>query len=194
MSEEPLARSVKLVVRRGLDEGREILISAVGEAVTIAEVNRPPFTLNQHLDLIIGRGFKADIRLLDNTVSQRHCALRLSLPVLTIEDLGSGNGTKVNGQRVVSQPVDRPVALELGNTELEVIPVAQAAAGAAQMEAALQVTVRRTTPTALRSKPGEGAPDGAPASDPAASETLKDAAAPKPRRPLPPPRPPPRAP
>jgi hypothetical protein len=49
---------------------------------------------------VIGRGTEADIRLPDTGVSRKHVDVVLDGGVATVEDLGSTNGTLVNGRRV----------------------------------------------------------------------------------------------
>jgi diguanylate cyclase (GGDEF)-like protein len=51
-------------------------------------------------DLRIGRAPAADVRCNDPTVSREHAAVRRRGDALFIEDLGSRNGTVVNGQRI----------------------------------------------------------------------------------------------
>jgi two-component system, cell cycle response regulator len=51
--------------------------------------------------MVIGRGVGADLRLNDDGVSRFHCKLRQSGQGLTVEDLGSRNGTFCNGEPVV---------------------------------------------------------------------------------------------
>src|SRR5947209_5397294 len=50
----------------------------------------------------VGRGPDCSVRLPrdDLTVSRRHCLLEIDAPAATVRDLGSTNGTYVNGQRV----------------------------------------------------------------------------------------------
>jgi len=49
-------------------------------------------------DTIFGRGPEADVRVDDEQVSQRHLRLRVDGGVCTIFDLGSLNGTILNGR------------------------------------------------------------------------------------------------
>ncbi len=50
--------------------------------------------------LVVGRGLGADIPLGDPTISRRHASLERAGEQVTVRDLGSSNGTFVNGQRV----------------------------------------------------------------------------------------------
>lgn len=49
---------------------------------------------------LIGRGSDCDLRLFDPALSRHHCRLILRGDRVAIEDLGSRNGTLVNGQKV----------------------------------------------------------------------------------------------
>lgn len=49
---------------------------------------------------LIGRASECRPRLVGPTVSRRHCLLEFDPPFITIRDLGSLNGTYVNGQRI----------------------------------------------------------------------------------------------
>jgi len=49
---------------------------------------------------VIGRGEDCDLRLDHKSVSKRHCVLVKTDGLVLIRDLGSTNGTRVNGQRV----------------------------------------------------------------------------------------------
>jgi ABC-type multidrug transport system ATPase subunit/pSer/pThr/pTyr-binding forkhead associated (FHA) protein len=63
-------------------------------------------------DIVIGRDGTVSTVVLDHpTVSRRHVALRPAGDTLTVRDLGSSNGTYVNGERV-----QQPRALAVGDT------------------------------------------------------------------------------
>ena len=49
---------------------------------------------------ILGRSFDSDVRIDDLTVSRRHAKIERSDNAYFIEDLGSGNGTRVNGRPI----------------------------------------------------------------------------------------------
>ena len=50
--------------------------------------------------MIVGRHRSCDVVINDETVSGRHCQITESPDGYVIEDLGSSNGTFVNGKRV----------------------------------------------------------------------------------------------
>jgi pSer/pThr/pTyr-binding forkhead associated (FHA) protein len=54
-------------------------------------------------EFLIGRGGDCDLRLRVSAISRHHCLLRIRGGEATLTDLGSANGTFVNGQRVRSQ-------------------------------------------------------------------------------------------
>ncbi|HZT82201.1 MAG TPA: FHA domain-containing protein [Gemmataceae bacterium] len=60
------------------------------------------FPLTQ-AEFLIGRGTDCDLRLHGAEVSRHHCLLRLGAGEATLVDLGSSNGTYLNGRRVRSQ-------------------------------------------------------------------------------------------
>jgi pSer/pThr/pTyr-binding forkhead associated (FHA) protein len=54
-------------------------------------------------EFLIGRGPDCDLRLPVSSVSRHHCLLHVTQDSVSVTDLGSANGTFVNGQRVRSQ-------------------------------------------------------------------------------------------
>ncbi len=67
--------------------------------------------------LVIGEHPSADVVLKDPAVSRFHCEIILG-PVASVRDLGSKNGTVVNGVRVASAPLEDGAVLTVGNTKL----------------------------------------------------------------------------
>ena len=82
---------VRLKVIGGKNDGREIKISV------------PSF--------IIGRGEQAHLRPASDMVSRKHCAVNIKDGKVTVEDLGSRNGTFINGKAI-----DAPHTVEVGDT------------------------------------------------------------------------------
>ena len=59
----------------------------------------PPIDLVKDLTLF-GRGDDCDVRLDHKSVSKLHCVVVNTDGLLLVRDLGSTNGTRVNGQRI----------------------------------------------------------------------------------------------
>jgi pSer/pThr/pTyr-binding forkhead associated (FHA) protein len=54
-------------------------------------------------EFLIGRATDCNLRLRGPAISRHHCIIRLSADEATLVDLGSSNGSYINGKRVVSQ-------------------------------------------------------------------------------------------
>lgn len=67
---------------------------------------------------VIGRGTDTDIRVDNNSVSRRHCEITLSSPI-TIKDLGSTNGTWIQGERITEKTLHGDVDITLGDVVLQ---------------------------------------------------------------------------
>ncbi|MDP4014238.1 MAG: DUF3662 and FHA domain-containing protein [Candidatus Nanopelagicales bacterium] len=63
----------------------------------------------------IGRGTGADIQIDDTGVSRAHAEIILGLPVI-IRDLGSTNGTLVDGRSVAESPLHNGAHIQVGST------------------------------------------------------------------------------
>jgi transcriptional regulator with GAF, ATPase, and Fis domain len=63
--------------------------------------------LEAEADVVLGRSSEADVQLVDGKVSRLHCRFSLRGETLTVEDLGSHNGTYVGGLRLDSPRVLR---------------------------------------------------------------------------------------
>jgi hypothetical protein len=67
---------------------------------------------------VIGRGTEADIRLPDTGVSRKHVDIVLDQGTAIAEDLGSTNGTLVNGRRISRQPLSDGDVIRIGHSVL----------------------------------------------------------------------------
>ena len=69
-------------------------------------------------ETLVGRGGDCDIFLGDVTVSRHHAKLSVEDDALSIEDLGSTNGTYVNGSRADASDLDAGDELIVGKFHL----------------------------------------------------------------------------
>jgi len=90
-----------LIVRTGVDAGATLVLD--GRRVTA------------------GRGSGCDLIVRDTTVSREHAAFVLRGDVWWVLDLGSTNGTRVNGLRAAEHPVTPGDRIELGDVVVELV-------------------------------------------------------------------------
>ena len=110
-SEAALSSAFLLNVIEGPDNGQSFTLDA----------SQPTRTL-------IGQSPACEIRLSDREVSRRHAALELVGRRLRLTDLGSTNGTFVDGVAVVEALLRGDEIVRLGSTALRVEPVSSAPA------------------------------------------------------------------
>ena len=70
--------------------------------------------------VILGRGSDADIHLDDELVSRKHCKISFDGLHITVEDLGSTNGTYVDGNAITTTILGPDNRLQLGTMVLKV--------------------------------------------------------------------------
>jgi hypothetical protein len=78
---------------------------------------------NRRFDLrvgsnIIGRGTDSDLQLLDQGISRRHVDIQFDGHYATAYDLGSTNGTTVNGHEISSQVLRHGDVIRVGHTRI----------------------------------------------------------------------------
>ncbi len=94
-----LEKQLDLVVTHaGSKRGKAFLMVSTGEAAGTV------FPLT-HSSLLIGRSPEAEVRINEQAISHEHARLEMTGARCTIQDLGSTNGTYVNGQRIVQSVV-----------------------------------------------------------------------------------------
>jgi pSer/pThr/pTyr-binding forkhead associated (FHA) protein len=112
-------------------------------------------------DVTIGRGAGCTIVIDDPTISRVHVRLTVTEAGISVEDLGSRNGTLVNGERIASTTLRSGDRLTLGSRTLELIDasatvtrLAISADGVTMIEPSA-----RGRSTVMAAAPADGAPD-----------------------------------
>lgn len=70
--------------------------------------------------VLVGRGSQNDICIRDSKLSRHHCQFMISNGKCLVMDLGSTNGTFVDGEKVDSKEVDTGSMVTIGRTQLRV--------------------------------------------------------------------------
>lgn len=79
-------------------------------------------------EMIIGRDPSADISIPDNSISRKHAKVIREGNVVKIEDLGSSNGTAINGKKLESGNVAKLAKedlIKLGNSIVKYLPAGE---------------------------------------------------------------------
>jgi hypothetical protein len=78
-------------------------------------ISGTPYPLSRQVT-VLGRGTEADLRIDDPGVSRKHAQISISGDTAVVTDLGSTNGTLVDGQRVGQAALVDGTEIRLGNT------------------------------------------------------------------------------
>lgn len=78
-----------------------------------ADGKRRSFSITKEMNLI-GRREDCDLRIPLSDVSRKHCRMIVNGDTINVEDLGSSNGTYVNGDRVQKSDVSAGDTLQIG--------------------------------------------------------------------------------
>jgi len=103
----------------------------------------------------VGRAKDAGLRLADDATSRQHCRFTFDGAVVTVEDLGSTNGTKVGGVRITSPtPVPDGSEVRLGESVLRItVPEVVVAPPSADVRWADGVITVNRPPRVVRPSP-----------------------------------------
>lgn len=103
--------------------GQGMADTAVNSAQMFLEINdvRHPLT---PAGVVVGRGTNADLRIDDPGISRRHVEFKVQLgpegSLVSVLDLGSTNGTTVNGRRVKTAHLSDGSVVQIGGTRMVV--------------------------------------------------------------------------
>ena len=124
--------SIALSDDRGLSEGMvQIDSSTIKGSVTwtpVIDVNGKRYPLTKS-HTVIGRGSDADITVDDTGTSRRHVEILWDGARAQVRDLGSTNGSQLNGSPVKQAILEPDSVVTIGRTRIVFRVIAQAAAG-----------------------------------------------------------------
>ncbi len=83
-------------------------------------LNEGPSILLDKAILLIGRHPECDIQIDSRKVSRRHCCIAQVADYLVVRDLGSTNGIRINGVRVLEGKLKAGDELTIGNNRFQV--------------------------------------------------------------------------
>jgi hypothetical protein len=89
-------------------------------------------------ELVIGRSSELDLVLVEDMVSRKHAKVTLDAGGITIADLGSTNGTFVNGEKVRRKLLKEGDRVLIGTNILKLVAVSRPAGGPVDSKAAQQ--------------------------------------------------------
>ncbi len=113
--------SPTLIMSR-LDADNRILVPKCKLLAVSGPLKAQEFVVNSDT-FTIGSGRGNDLMLEDSTISRRHCEIQLTPNGYSIRDLGSTNGTFVQGVRIKSAFLDAGTEFQLGNSRLVFCPM-----------------------------------------------------------------------
>ncbi|MDC0714470.1 DUF4388 domain-containing protein [Stigmatella sp. ncwal1] len=111
------------------------------------------FPLKGDKQIVIGRSSELDMVLVEDMVSRKHAKIMIASGAITIEDLGSTNGTFVNGEKVKQARLKEGDRILIGTSILKLIdqgadsPELDAKAAKARLEEAAAAQAARSTKT-----------------------------------------------
>lgn len=117
-----------LIIIRGSHQGKPLLITAD--------------------EMVIGRDPTADISIPEPSISRKHAKIIKEGTVVKIEDLGSSNGTEINGKKLTAGNIAKLAKedmIKVGNVILKYIP-------AGEMETAAQINMIQAANTDAMTK------------------------------------------
>jgi serine/threonine protein kinase len=80
------------------------------------------FLVEEGAPLLLGRSRHAETRLEDPGVSRVHCEIELEDGQVLVTDLDSAGGTFVNGQRITEQQLRPGDVVQIGSTQMRLVP------------------------------------------------------------------------
>ncbi|TDJ68311.1 MAG: FHA domain-containing protein, partial [Proteobacteria bacterium] len=112
MANDAKTKTVKRTLNKGSHEEPYFIVLS-GGAIGMM------YRLNRDAPMVIGRGLGAEVRLDDDGVSRRHSKVTtVGNGDLVLEDLGSSNGTYVNGNRIQTHTLKDGDKIQIGSISI----------------------------------------------------------------------------
>ena len=112
----------------------------------------------ENLPLLVGRSSECNLRVVDRWTSRRHCEIARNNQTLIVRDLGSRNGTLVNGRHITVTSLEPGDRLTVGMTTFLVSPNGHQPGSNAESSTLVlddsAAKARRTAEEISRRKPG----------------------------------------
>jgi pSer/pThr/pTyr-binding forkhead associated (FHA) protein len=103
------------------------------------------FPLPDNSEIIVGRSSDLDMVLVEDMVSRRHAKITVSEEQVSIQDLGSTNGTFVNGERIKRANLNDGDRVLIGTSIIKLVTSDAAAAAAPAAKKLQEVAAHRRT-------------------------------------------------
>jgi len=115
--------------------------------------------------LVVGRAVTSDVPIYDPTISRRHAEIALAGTGVRVKDLGSSNGTLLNGARITEADAGANDVITFGKVAFRVVAITQPSRPSAPAPEAGQTSGSRAIPqgTIVRQLPVSPSSGGVPA-------------------------------
>jgi len=122
MAEKMSQTATPTLIMRPNEDGHSLSIQKCKLLVVSGPLTGREFFIHTEM-FTLGSGRNNDLIINDATVSRRHCEINLTTDGYAIRDLGSTNGTYVQGVRIQSAFLDTGSEFQLGETRLVFCPL-----------------------------------------------------------------------
>ena len=124
------------------------------------------FPLRPHREIVIGRSSDLDMVLVEDMVSRKHAKISTVGNQIVISDMGSTNGTFVNGEKVKKARLKEGDRILIGTSIIKLVSVEGAVGGTeAEARAKLESNAQRRQQTSAAGRPMSGSIEEIPLPD-----------------------------
>ena len=107
------------------------------------------YPLPANREIVVGRSSELDMVLVEDMVSRRHAKIIVSDEQIVIQDLGSTNGTFVNGEKIKRAKLNEGDRILIGTSIIKLVAADPASAGASLQKMEAQARSRSTQPRTM---------------------------------------------